>query len=171
MARFDRLTVLNTIVRERLLPLFYQDNLGTAEEIPAGVGQWGAPALEFTHRGELGIEVVSALLQDRAQAPRQLIVGGGEVGGAEVVKLFPGETVGGADFVRAVLGPRAWCRLMPTGGVSLEADNLKAWFDSGVAAVGMGSKLIRSDWVKAGNYDAIRDGVQSALKVIAGFKR
>jgi 2-dehydro-3-deoxyphosphogluconate aldolase/(4S)-4-hydroxy-2-oxoglutarate aldolase len=90
--------------------------------------------------------------------------------GAELVKLFPGETVGGPDFVRAVLGPRPWSRLMPTGGVSLEAENLKGWFDAGVAAVGMGSKLIRSDWVKAGNYDAIREGVQKALKVISGFK-
>ena len=34
---------------------------------------------------------------------------------------------------------------MPTGGVSLEYDNLKSWFDSGVTCVGIGSKLISND--------------------------
>jgi 2-dehydro-3-deoxyphosphogluconate aldolase/(4S)-4-hydroxy-2-oxoglutarate aldolase len=222
MARFDRLTVLNTIVRERLVPLFYQDNPDTAMQIAGALAQGGAHALEFTNRGDLAIEVFSALVKHCAKAQPDLVIGVGSVEdaptaalfiahganfmvgpsfdeetarlcnrhkiaylpgcgtvteiaraeewGAEVVKLFPGETVGGPDFVRSVLGPRPWSRLMPTGGVSLEADNLKAWFDSGVAAVGMGSKLIRSDWIKAGNYDAIRDNVHTGLKIIAGFK-
>ena len=37
--------------------------------------------------------------------------------GCEIVKLFPGASVGGPDFVKAVLGPMPWTKIMPTGGV------------------------------------------------------
>jgi 2-dehydro-3-deoxyphosphogluconate aldolase/(4S)-4-hydroxy-2-oxoglutarate aldolase len=36
---------------------------------------------------------------------------------------------------------------MPTGGVTPDYDNLKAWFDAGVVCVGMGSKLFTPDLV------------------------
>ena len=37
--------------------------------------------------------------------------------GVEIVKVFPGDSVGGPNFVKAVLGPCPWTRIMPTGGV------------------------------------------------------
>jgi len=40
-----------------------------------------------------------------------------------------------------------WARLMPTGGVTPDQDNLKAWFDAGVVCVGIGSKLFTPDLV------------------------
>jgi 2-dehydro-3-deoxyphosphogluconate aldolase / (4S)-4-hydroxy-2-oxoglutarate aldolase len=61
--------------------------------------------------------------------------------GASIVKIFPGDAVGGPGFVKAVLGPMPWAQIMPTGGVSPDAENLKGWFDAGVCCVGMGSKL------------------------------
>src|SRR5258708_13940732 len=96
MARFDRLTVLNTIVRERLVPLFYQDNLDTAKEIAAALAQGGAHALEFTNRGDLAIEVFSALLKHCAKAQSDLIVGVGSVEDAPAAALFIAH---GANFV------------------------------------------------------------------------
>ncbi|MCK6579513.1 MAG: bifunctional 4-hydroxy-2-oxoglutarate aldolase/2-dehydro-3-deoxy-phosphogluconate aldolase [Anaerolineae bacterium] len=86
--------------------------------------------------------------------------------GAEIVKLFPGAAAGGPGFVKDALAPRPWTRLMPTGGVTPEEDNLRAWFDAGVAAVGMGSRLLRSDWIAAGNYEAISHLTQATLNVI-----
>ena len=41
---------------------------------------------------------------------------------------------------------------MPTGGVDSTEASLKAWFDAGVACVGMGSNLITKDLLKAGDY-------------------
>lgn len=61
--------------------------------------------------------------------------------GAEVVKLFPG-SVYGPGFIKAVRGPQQWTNIMPTGGVSPDIDNLKAWFGAGAYCVGMGSKLM-----------------------------
>ncbi len=86
--------------------------------------------------------------------------------GAEIVKLFPADALGGADFVKAVLGPRPWTRIMPTGGVSPDESNLREWFEAGVACVGMGSKLIRGDWLKSGDFEAIETLARETLKRI-----
>jgi 2-dehydro-3-deoxyphosphogluconate aldolase/(4S)-4-hydroxy-2-oxoglutarate aldolase len=59
---------------------------------------------------------------------------------------------------------------MPTGGVSLEYDNLKSWFDSGVTCVGIGSKLISNDILETKNYDLLKRNVQETLKTIKLFK-
>jgi 2-dehydro-3-deoxyphosphogluconate aldolase/(4S)-4-hydroxy-2-oxoglutarate aldolase len=75
--------------------------------------------------------------------------------GVEIVKLFPGDSVGGPNFVKAILGPSPWTRLMPTGGVETTKENITAWFKAGTAAVGIGSNLIRKDLIAAGDYAAI----------------
>ena len=67
--------------------------------------------------------------------------------GASIVKVFPGDSAGGPGFIKAVLGPMPWAQIMPTGGVSPDIENLKAWFDSGVCCVGMGSKLFTNDLI------------------------
>jgi 2-dehydro-3-deoxyphosphogluconate aldolase/(4S)-4-hydroxy-2-oxoglutarate aldolase len=84
--------------------------------------------------------------------------------GVEIVKIFPGSSVGGPDFVKAaVLGPCPWTRIMPTGGVDATEESIKGWFKAGVACVGMGSKLIRKDLVAAGNWAEITAKVRQVL--------
>lgn len=86
--------------------------------------------------------------------------------GAEVVKIFPGSSVGGPDFVSGVKGPMPWASIMPTGGVSPDEANLKGWFKAGVHCVGMGSQLFPKDVIEAGNYQAITDKCSEALAII-----
>ena len=85
--------------------------------------------------------------------------------GAEIVKVFPGK-VGGPAFIRDVLGPMPWSRLMPTGGVQLTAESLCEWFAAGACCVGMGSDLVRRELVAAGEYRAISANVRTALRLI-----
>jgi catechol 2,3-dioxygenase-like lactoylglutathione lyase family enzyme len=75
--------------------------------------------------------------------------------GVEIVKVFPGDSVGGPNFVKSMLGPCPWTRIMPTGGVEATAESIGAWFKAGVAAVGIGSNLVRKEWLAAGSYSAI----------------
>ena len=42
--------------------------------------------------------------------------------GCEIVKIFPGDSVGGPEFVKSVLAPCPWTRIMPTGGVDCTED-------------------------------------------------
>jgi 2-dehydro-3-deoxyphosphogluconate aldolase/(4S)-4-hydroxy-2-oxoglutarate aldolase len=85
-----------------------------------------------------------------------------EAAGVEMVKIFPGEVLG-PKFVKAVHGPQPWTSMMVTGGVLPDEANIKEWFDAGVAAVGLGSKLIRPDWISAGQYDRITETVSRIL--------
>jgi len=60
--------------------------------------------------------------------------------GAPLVKLFPGDTLG-TKFLKAIKPLFPTMRFMPTGGVSPDKQNISDWFEAGVSAVGMGSKL------------------------------
>lgn len=86
--------------------------------------------------------------------------------GAEVIKIFPGSSVGGPDFVSGVKGPMPWASIMPTGGVSPDETNLKGWFKAGVHCVGMGSQLFPKDVIESGNYQAITEKCTEALAII-----
>jgi 2-dehydro-3-deoxyphosphogluconate aldolase/(4S)-4-hydroxy-2-oxoglutarate aldolase len=218
MARFDRLTVLNTLLADGMIPLFYHPDPVFAGNLAAALHRGGAHLLEFTNRGDFAIEVFSQIVKN---AHKDQIVGVGSVEdaptaalfiahganfvvgpsfdegvarlcnrhkiayipgigtvteiataeefGAEIIKLFPAEAAG-PGFVKAVIGPRPWTRLMPTSGVTTDIANLRSWFNAGVACVGMGSQLTRAEWVKAGNFDAIEAAVRDGLAAIATIR-
>ena len=86
--------------------------------------------------------------------------------GAEIVKIFPGSSVGGPKFVAAVKGPCPWSSIMPTGGVEPTEENLKAWFDAGVTCVGMGSNLFPKDAITAGDWTKTTELCRNTLNII-----
>ncbi|NQT66664.1 MAG: bifunctional 4-hydroxy-2-oxoglutarate aldolase/2-dehydro-3-deoxy-phosphogluconate aldolase [Actinobacteria bacterium] len=86
--------------------------------------------------------------------------------GVEFCKLFPGAQVGGPAFVKAMKGPCPWTKIMPTGGVSPTEESLRDWFTSGVACVGMGSKLITREAIKSKNYSHITSEVKRVIELI-----
>lgn len=83
--------------------------------------------------------------------------------GCEIVKVFPGSTVGGPAFVKSVLGPHPWTRIMPTGGVDATKESIDGWFKAGVTCVGIGSKLVRKDLVAAGDFEGLTAHVKQVL--------
>ncbi len=88
--------------------------------------------------------------------------------GAEICKIFPGETIGGPAFVKALLAPCPWHRLLPTGGVDATEESINGWIKAGAAAVGMGSKLVTAQALKERNFDLIS---QKTGQVIGWIKR
>lgn len=86
--------------------------------------------------------------------------------GAEIIKIFPGEAVGGPGFVKAVLGPMPWTMIMPTGGVSPDPENLKAWFNAGVCCVGVGSQLFTKDKISNPDPGILVSEISKILKFI-----
>jgi len=83
--------------------------------------------------------------------------------GCEIVKVFPAGEVGGPGFIKSVLAPMPWARLLPTGGVEPTEESIRAWLDAGAACLGMGSKLVRKDLVEAGDYAALAALTAQAL--------
>src|SRR5207237_6848672 len=72
--------------------------------------------------------------------------------GAPVVKLFPASAVGPA-YIRDVLAPLPFLRLVPSGGVAL--DNAGDWIRAGAAAVSLGSALVSPSLVTEQGWDRL----------------
>lgn len=97
-------------------------------------------------------------------------IGRAEELGAEIVKIFPGSSVGGPGFVKAVKGPCPWSSIMPTGGVEPTEESLRAWFEAGVTCVGMGSNLFPKKLIEAGDWNAITETIGRIRTIIASVR-
>jgi len=87
--------------------------------------------------------------------------------GADLVKIFPADTVGGAHFVRQILGPFPDVRLMVSGGVN--ETNVNEYAEIGVIGICLGSAMLRAELLKNGRAGLARlarnfvDSVESTL--------
>lgn len=90
--------------------------------------------------------------------------------GAEIVKIFPAEQVGGPEFIKNIKGPCPWTSIMPTGGVEPTEVSLSVWFKAGAFCVGMGSQLITKEIVTDNNYETLTQRVAETLQIINRFK-
>lgn len=222
MSRFARLDVLNAIMAQGLVPVFYSPNLEVAKQVVAACHRGGGRLFEFTNRGDYAPYVFLELSRWAAQECPDMMLGAGSVVdaptaalyvaagasfvvgpnlnpevarfcnrrkvayspgcataseiataeelGVEIVKIFPGETIGGPEFVKSIMAPCPWTRIMPTGGVEPTAQSIDAWFKAGVAAVGIGSKLISKAAVDAGDWDSIQQTVAKTLALISNAR-
>ena len=86
--------------------------------------------------------------------------------GCELVKIFPAGSIGGPGFIKAVLGPRPWSRLVPTSGVAPEEDNIKSWISAGAIAVGIGSQFWNIRALESNGDPELPDQVANVLRWI-----
>ena len=68
---------------------------------------------------------------------------------ADLVKIFPADTIGGPDFVRQMSGPFPNIRFMVSGGVSLT--NIKGYVQAGVTGICLGSAYLTSTLAQKGH--------------------
>jgi len=85
--------------------------------------------------------------------------------GIGLVKLFPGSMLG-PGYVKSIKPLFPEMKFMPTGGVSLNKENIQSWFDAGVNAVGMGSKLISKTALEQKDYQAIRKATEEVVRIV-----
>lgn len=80
---------------------------------------------------------------------------------ADVVKIFPASSAGGAAHIRALKSVFPGVAFCPTGGV--EPSNLRQYLDAGAAFVGIGGKLVDEKLIAAGEKSAVQDAARAAL--------
>jgi 2-dehydro-3-deoxyphosphogluconate aldolase/(4S)-4-hydroxy-2-oxoglutarate aldolase len=90
-----------------------------------------------------------------------------EESGVEIVKLFPADAAGGPGFVKALLAPSPWSRIMPTGGITPTREDIDAWIGAGAAALGMGSQLVTPAVLAERRFDDLAATVGSVLAYIS----
>lgn len=88
--------------------------------------------------------------------------------GADLVKIFPAETLGGPRFLKLLLDPLPWLKLMPTGGVTIET--LPTYFEAGAHAAGVASVLYAKDLMHRRDEDALTERVRSLLDRLSALK-
>lgn len=86
--------------------------------------------------------------------------------GCDLTKVFPGDVYGPA-FVKGMMAPCPWSKIMVTGGVSPDRENLTSWFKAGVFCVGMGSKLFPKEKVQASDWSYVTEKCKEALLIIS----
>ena len=89
--------------------------------------------------------------------------------GCDLCKVFPGDVLG-PKFVKGLMAPMPWSKIMVTGGVEPTAENISSWFKAGAYCVGMGSKLFPSDKVKAGDWAYVTDKCRECLDIVAEMR-
>lgn len=84
--------------------------------------------------------------------------------GLNICKFFPAEQYGGVSTIKALSAPFTTVKFMPTGGVS--AKNLKDYLScSKIVACG-GSWMVKSDLIKAHEFDKIRELTAEAVALV-----
>lgn len=83
--------------------------------------------------------------------------------GSELVKVFPAQS-GGPKFIKDVLAPMPFLKLVPTGGVSPE--NAREYLAAGAVAVGIGGNLVSNKLVAAEAFDQITASARACIESI-----
>jgi 2-dehydro-3-deoxyphosphogluconate aldolase / (4S)-4-hydroxy-2-oxoglutarate aldolase len=88
--------------------------------------------------------------------------------GADYVKIFPCSAMGGAPYLKALLAPFPFLKLIPTGGVTIKTaeDFLKA----GARALGVGSDLVNLAAIDEGKPEIITEAAKAYLDVFAKYR-
>lgn len=85
--------------------------------------------------------------------------------GAQLCKLFPAPA-GGPAWVRSVLGPMPYLKIVPTNGV--DQHNAADWIAAGVFAVGFVAPLFPADDIAAGRWDVIEERARKCIAAVRG---
>ena len=85
--------------------------------------------------------------------------------GAQLCKLFPAPA-GGPAWLRSVLGPLPYLKIVPTNGV--DERNAGDWIAAGAWAVGFVATLFEPADVAAGRWDAIEERARRCLAATRG---
>lgn len=84
--------------------------------------------------------------------------------GADCVKVFPCDVMGGAKYLKTLKTLFPHIEMMPTGGVSL--DTIADFFDAGAIAVGVGTDLVDVKAIRAGNLEAVAGKARKYLESV-----
>jgi 2-dehydro-3-deoxyphosphogluconate aldolase/(4S)-4-hydroxy-2-oxoglutarate aldolase len=140
----------------------------TAKEAEATI-EAGA---EFVVSPSLHLEVIEAtkaahkLSVPGALTPTEVITA--HRAGADYVKIFPCSAMGGAPYLKALLAPFPFLRLIPTGGVTLQT--AESFLKAGARALGVGSDLVNLAAIDEGKPELITEAARKYLQIFESMR-
>jgi 2-dehydro-3-deoxyphosphogluconate aldolase / (4S)-4-hydroxy-2-oxoglutarate aldolase len=88
--------------------------------------------------------------------------------GADYVKIFPCSAMGGASYLKSLLAPFPFLKLIPTGGVTLQT--AESFIKAGARALGVGSDLVNLAAIDEGKPEIITEAASAYLQVVAKMR-
>ena len=87
--------------------------------------------------------------------------------GLRVVKFFPAEPIGGLPYLKAIAAPYGMMEFIPTGGISV--GNFVSYLGFNRVVATGGSWMVSPEWVKAGDFDRVRQEVERSVQAVRDF--
>jgi 2-dehydro-3-deoxyphosphogluconate aldolase / (4S)-4-hydroxy-2-oxoglutarate aldolase len=88
--------------------------------------------------------------------------------GADVIKVFPANAMGGASYLKSIKAPLPQVEMIPTGGVSLES--ARSFLDAGAFALGVGADLVDASAIAHGRAHEITSKAARYLEIVQQFR-
>ncbi len=88
--------------------------------------------------------------------------------GAQLVKIFPCGSVGGAKYLKSLRAPFPRANLIPTGGVN--AGNAADFIAAGAFALGVGADLVDAQALRDGNLEKITAAAKELVSAVGGAR-
>jgi 2-dehydro-3-deoxyphosphogluconate aldolase/(4S)-4-hydroxy-2-oxoglutarate aldolase len=89
--------------------------------------------------------------------------------GADAIKVFPCNAMGGPQYIRALKAPFHDAMLFPCGGVGV--DNAAGYFAAGADALFTGTTLINAALVESGNFMDITKNAQKLADIVRASRK
>ena len=87
--------------------------------------------------------------------------------GADVIKVFPANALGGAKYLKSLKAPLPQVEMIPTGGVSLATAH--EFLEAGAFALGVGADLVDTKAIAAGQHEKITENARKYLEIVKHF--
>jgi 2-dehydro-3-deoxyphosphogluconate aldolase/(4S)-4-hydroxy-2-oxoglutarate aldolase len=88
--------------------------------------------------------------------------------GADVVKVFPASSMGGAKYIKNLKAPLPHIEMIPTGGVSLAT--AREFLEAGAFALGVGADLVDAKAIASGHPETITENARKYLAIVREFR-
>ena len=88
--------------------------------------------------------------------------------GLDTVKIFPAESLGGAQFIKALSGPYSNMRFLPTGGINV--NNMVSYLGQKQVVACGGSWLAPKTLIDAGDFSVISAMCNEAVATMLGYE-
>ncbi len=89
--------------------------------------------------------------------------------GADFVKVFPADSMGGAKYLRSVKAPLPQIKLIPTGGVNQQT--AADFINAGAEAIGVGADLVDLKAVTEGRSIDVTRAAKKYLEIVKEARR
>lgn len=88
--------------------------------------------------------------------------------GLTIVKFFPAEQFGGIATIKALAASYTTVKFMPTGGINIK--NIKEYLSCDKVICCGGSWMVKSDLIKAGDFEEIYKMTSEASKLVKSIR-